>query len=249
MAVLAPKMSEELDNTECARLSDSGPDTGFGGSEPQNQLAIDPAAATGDFLEDTLREESRADLAEKYVDIYRKQRGFRGVRSLDEEYQKIGWWKGPHSGRATMAEIHQFWIDLQLRGALFLVFKTRTEFNADALSGVANILSSMARSSLAPILKELGRPDIEDEQAETLLKAIGWMEPYDPQLVGERLVRVIERFLGANSSDVRDAASAATRVLVPEVAIALLRARQHVELDPEVQEALKFELEERGFSE
>lgn len=168
------------------------------------------------------------------------------MQTLDSEYERIGWWKGSNAEHITKEQIKKFWLDLQERGAVYLVRKTRSESNLDLISGIAFILSQMPSASLPSILTELERPGIEEEQAETLLKAISWMAPLEAALFADRLRVRISHYLNAASSDVRDAASAATRALPHDDAVDLLLTRRDNERDPAVRDALDFELEERG---
>ena len=100
---------------------------------------------------------------------------------LEDAYQKIGWWTGPNATPESQALVRDFWRLQGDRGLGWIVARLRREWHIDLLDGVASLLAQAGGAGILPILDELERQPRRD-QAEALLKALGWM--------GEQGIRV-----------------------------------------------------------
>jgi hypothetical protein len=146
------------------------------------------------------------------------------VDSLEAMYQKIGWWKGPNATTEARTLVCDFWRGQGDQGHRWLVSRLRPEWHIDLLDGVANILAQIGDSAIPPILDELERQPSRD-QAEALLKALGWLgedgKGASPPLVA-RLGVVLATFLGGDDPGPREWAARAARLLPREQAVTLL---------------------------
>jgi hypothetical protein len=160
--------------------------------------------------------------------------------AFEEEYQKIGWWKGPHATSTARQGVREFWASQGPRGARWLVRRLRDEWHLDLLSGVANLLADLGEVSLRPILDELAL-DTSRDQAEALLKALGWMGTAGATagVCAGQLAPILAAFLTHDDPDLREAACRATSLLAPERARALLESRCAVEPSIEVRQAIE----------
>ena len=112
-------------------------------------------------------------------------------------YQKIGWWKGPNATAEARTLVCEFWRAQGDQGLRWLVSRLRLEGHVDLLDGVASILAQIGETAIPPVLDELERQPSRD-QAEALLKALGWLgergNAAPPPLVA-RLGSLLGRFL------------------------------------------------------
>jgi hypothetical protein len=161
--------------------------------------------------------------------------------SLEAMYQKIGWWRGPHSTAAARTLVCGFWRDEADRGLRWLVSRLRSEWHIDLLDGVASILAQIGETAIRPILDELDRQPSRD-QAEALLKALGWLgergKSASSSLV-ERLDPVLVTFLGGDDPELREWAARAARLLPQERAVGLLEGVLNAEQDADVRLAIQ----------
>ena len=161
--------------------------------------------------------------------------------SLEVMYQKIGWWKGPHATAEARTLVYDFWRDQGDQGLRWLVSRLRPEGHIDLLDGVASILAQDRRYCNPPVLDELERQPSRD-QAEALLKALGWLgeqgKAASPPLVA-RLGLVLARFLGGDDSGLREWSARAARLLPRERAVGLLLGLLNAEPDADVRHAIQ----------
>ena len=159
---------------------------------------------------------------------------------FEEQYQKIGWWKGPHATPAARQDVRDFWASRGCRGARWLVRRLRSESHRDLLSGVTNLLADLGEFSLQPIVDEL-ESGPSHEQAEALLKALGWLGTagMTAGLLTGQLAPILAAFLAHDDLDLRQTACRATSLLAPERALALLEPRLPVESSTEVRQTIK----------
>jgi hypothetical protein len=161
------------------------------------------------------------------------------ARNFEDFYQRIGWRKGPYGSREAQKSVREFWVGQGAAGARWLVERLARETHVDVLDGAANLLADIGPKSIEPIASSLEYQPTRDH-AEVLLKALGWIEaPQDVLAIQlDHLVRTLARYLAHTDADIRAAASAATRILPPDRAIALLARRRESESDPGVLEAI-----------
>jgi hypothetical protein len=160
---------------------------------------------------------------------------------FEDAYQKIGWWKGPNATPETRARVRDFWRLQGNRGLSWLVGRLRREWHIDLLDGVADLLAQAGDAGIPPILDELERQPRRD-QAEALLKALGWMGeegiPVPPSSV-KRLETALSMFLHQDDAGLREWAARAVRLLPGERAIALIGGQLDGETDPDVLQAIE----------
>ena len=159
--------------------------------------------------------------------------------NFEEQYQKIGWWKGPQAASSVRQGVQDFWASRGPRGARWLVRRLRNESHLDLLSGVANLLADLGEVSLRPMLEELEFEPSRD-QAEALLKALGWLGTarlHAGPFAGQ-LAPILAAFLTHDDPDLREAACRATSLLAPQRALALLEPRLPRELNTEVRQTI-----------
>lgn len=159
---------------------------------------------------------------------------------FEEQYQRIGRWKGPCGTREAQANVAEFWSSQGDAGLRWLAARLRREGHLDALDGTAALLASAGEAAILPILEELERqPPID--QADALLKALRWIGEDGtrarPALIA-RLEAALSEFLGHRDADVRESAALSTRLLPPSHAAGLLRGRLDAETDANVREAI-----------
>jgi hypothetical protein len=161
--------------------------------------------------------------------------------SLEAMYQKIGWWRGPNATAEARTLVSDFWRDQGDQGLRWLVCRLRPEWHIDLLDGVASILAQIGDTAIPPILDVLDRQPPRD-QAEALLKALGWLGEQEkaasPALV-ERLGLVLATFLGADDPGLREWAARAARLLPREQAVGLLEGLVNAEPDADVRHAIQ----------
>jgi hypothetical protein len=160
---------------------------------------------------------------------------------FEEEYQKIGWWKGPYATPEARARVRDFWSRQGGPGLRWLASRLRQEWHIDALDGVASLLAKAGEAAIAPILEELERQPARD-QADALLHALAWIGEYGgaaPASLTTRLEAVLASFLGHDDSDLRDWAARSARLLSREQASDLLRRRLETEADADVRRAIE----------
>lgn len=160
--------------------------------------------------------------------------------AFEEQYQRIGWWKGPHATPAARQGVREFWESWGPRGARWLVRRLRSESHLDLLSGVANLLADLGEVSLRPILDEL-EFEASRDQAEALLKALAWLGAAGATagVFAGQLTPILAAFLTHDDPDLREAACRATSLLAPGRARALLESRLAVELSIEVRQTIE----------
>jgi hypothetical protein len=160
---------------------------------------------------------------------------------FEEEYQKIGWWKGPHATAEARARVRGFWSRQGGPGLRWLASRLRQEWHIDALEGVASLLAEAGEAAIPPILEELERQPARD-QAEALLHALAWIGESggaaQPDLT-TRLEVVLAAFLWHADSNLRDWAASSARLLPRDQAVGLLRGRLDTEADADVRRAIE----------
>ena len=165
---------------------------------------------------------------------------------FEEEYRRLGWSTGPFARPAVKKQTHAFWVATGITGARWLVKRLATESHVDVLHAVANLLAEFGEKGIGPIVRELEDKPTRD-QAEVLLKALGWIEaPLDVTAIDRGVFqKTLEKYTSDRDSDVRAAAYAATRLLPTDAAVNLLARRRSVELDPYAREAIDDALSNR----
>jgi hypothetical protein len=160
---------------------------------------------------------------------------------FEDVYQKIGWSKGPNATPEAQALVREFWRLQGARGLRWLVNRLRRERHIDLLDGVASLLAQAGLAGIPPILDELERRPSRD-QAEALLKALGWMGEQgleaEPSSV-TRLEMALSMFLHHDDTGVREWAARAARLVPREQAVRLLRSQFDVEPDADVRQAME----------
>ncbi len=161
--------------------------------------------------------------------------------SLEAMYQRIGWWKRPNATAEARTLVCDFWRDQGDQGLRWLVSRLRPEGHIDLLDGVASILAQIGDTAIPPVLDELERRPSRD-QAEALLKALGWIGEQgnvaSPPLVA-RLGPVLATFLSGDDPGLREWAARATRLLPRERAVALLEGLLNAEPEADVRHAIQ----------
>jgi hypothetical protein len=167
---------------------------------------------------------------------------------FEEEYQKIGWWKGPRATPDVRARVRGFWSRQGGPGVRWLASRLRQEWHIDALEGVASLLAEAGEAAIPPILEELEREPARD-QAEALLHALAWIGESggtaQPDLT-TRLEVVLAAFLQHGDSDLRDRAAGAARLVPRDRAFGLLRSRLDAEADADVRRAIEEVIDDDG---
>jgi hypothetical protein len=163
---------------------------------------------------------------------------------LEEEYRKIGWWKGPHAEKAAREAVRSFWKGLGTWGARWLARRLRRETHVDAVEGVANLLADLGAVAAGPVLEELeGTPSWD--QAKALLTALRWLPSPGHLLTQDRQQRAIAKFAADADADLREAACRATRVLPQPEALLVLRQALSAEENEDVRQAIEAEIDDR----
>jgi hypothetical protein len=159
---------------------------------------------------------------------------------FEEQYQKIGWWKGPHATDSARQGVRAFWARQGPRGVRWLVRRLRSESHLELLSGVANLLADLGEVSLRPILNELEWKPARD-QAEALLEALAWLGEtgLTAGVFAGQLTPILATFLTHDDADLREMACRATSLLAPGRALALLESRLAVEPSTEVRQTVE----------
>jgi hypothetical protein len=167
---------------------------------------------------------------------------------FEEEYQKIGWWKGHHATPEARARVRDFWSRQGGPGLRWLASRLRQEWHIDALDGAASLLAEAGAAAIPPILEELERQPARD-QAEALLHALAWIGESggaaQPDLTA-RLEAVLAAYLRHDDSDLRDRAAGSARLLPRDQAIGLLRRRLVTEEDADVRRAIEEAIDGEG---
>jgi len=161
--------------------------------------------------------------------------------SLEAMYQKLGWWKGPHATAEARTLVRDFWRSQREEGLRWLVRRLRPEWHIDLLDGVASTLAQIGDSAILPVLDELERQPSRD-QAEALLKALGWLgeqgNAASPPLLA-RLGPVLATILSGDDPGLREWAARAARLLPGEQVVGLLAGRLDAEPDADVRHAIQ----------
>ncbi len=160
-------------------------------------------------------------------------------RTCEEYYQRLGWSTGPFARQPARKQTRQFWVSKGAAGARWLAKRLATESHVDVLEAVASLLADFGEKSVSPIVHELDDKPTRD-QAEVLLKALGWIEaPSNATAISRELVqRILEKYTADKDADVRAAAYSATRLLPDDAAAELLTRRRAVEFDPDARDAI-----------
>jgi hypothetical protein len=160
---------------------------------------------------------------------------------LEEEYQKIGRWKGPFATPEAQARVRDFWSGQGEPGLHWLVGRFRQEWHIDVLDGVANLLAETGEAAVPTILEELERqPAVE--HAEALLKALAWIGENGvnaPSSLTTRLEAILTLYLQSDDPGPREWAARSACLLPQQQAIALLRHRHESESDAGVRRAIE----------
>jgi len=162
---------------------------------------------------------------------------------FEEEYQKIGWWKGPYATREARASQHEFWRARGPEGIRWLVRRLRQEWHIDALHGVASLLADLGESIIVPVFEELARNPSHD-QALSLLWALVSLSESSPTLRIEAgpSEPILAGWLEDDDPDIREAAAESLRLLGPERSIGRLERRLRDETDDDVRRTVEREL-------
>lgn len=159
----------------------------------------------------------------------------------EDQYQRIGRWKGPCGTREAQAGVTEFWLGQGEPGLRWLAGRLRQEGHIDALDGTAALLWKAGEGAIRPIIEELERePPID--QADALLRALRSIAEDGveaPPSLATRLEAALSVFVHHSDADVREYAARATRLLPRERAAGLLRCRLDAETDPDVRQAVE----------
>jgi hypothetical protein len=166
-------------------------------------------------------------------------------QSFEQEYQKIGWWKGEHASPQAQERIRSFWMNSGRAGAEWLASRLRQETHSDVLDAAGSLLADIGRSAVEPILTELDNPTSQ-EHAKVLLLALGWMAPEEGAVHAERIESMLRRFMAETRPELREAAAEATAILRASCARCLLSAVLEREPDEEVRGTLEAVLSGRS---
>jgi hypothetical protein len=161
--------------------------------------------------------------------------------AFEEAYEKIGWWNGPSATPDARALVRDFWLRQGDRGLKWLACRLRGEWNIDLLDGAASLLASAGSASLPAVVSELERGPARD-QAEALLKALGWMAEGGveaPASLAGRLEAVLSALLHHDDTSLREWAARAARMLPRERVVALLEGQSELESDDDVRQAIQ----------
>jgi hypothetical protein len=162
---------------------------------------------------------------------------------FEEEYQKIGWWKGPEATREARASQHEFWRTRGLQGVRWLVRRLRQEWHIDAMHGAASLLADLGESIIVPVFEELAR-DPSRDQALCLLWALVSLSESSSTLRIEAGTSesILADRLQDYDPDIREAAAEALRLLGPERSVRLLEQRLRGETNVDVRTTIEREL-------
>lgn len=165
------------------------------------------------------------------------------AEGFEEEYQKIGWWKGPHATREARASQHEFWKARGLEGIRWLVRRLRHEWHIDAMHGAASLLADLGESIIVPVFEELAQNPSHD-QALCLLWALVSLSESSPSLRIEAgpPAPILAGWLEDADPDIREAAAEALRLLGPERSARWLEQRLLDETDGDVRRTIEREL-------
>jgi hypothetical protein len=158
---------------------------------------------------------------------------------LEEDYQKIGWWKGAHAMPEARAQVRDFWRLQGGPGLRWLAARLRPEGHIDALDGVASLLAAAGETAILPILEELERQPTRD-QAGALLHALAWIGE-DGVAASTALTPRLEAALASlwqHDADLREWVVCSARLLPRAYAVGLLRRWLDGETDAEVRRAI-----------
>jgi hypothetical protein len=164
---------------------------------------------------------------------------------FEEQYQRIGWWKGPLGRQHVQQDVRAFWVGAGQVGARWLGQRLRNETHPEILDAAAAILADTGDPGIPAIVGEL-QVGTGREPTRALLKALGWMScERHPPVVAE-LVSLVQRYLSHDDPDVREAAVHATAILPDADAARLLTTALRTEQDAGVREVLQDEISERN---
>ncbi len=130
--------------------------------------------------------------------------------------------------------------------AWWLVRRTRTERDVEALANAASILAEMGVLAVGPILNELdaATDTAPPEQIEALLGALRNITITSPPLIA-RAANTLRTWLRHRDADLRERAVSATKALPSGDAVALLEATLEHESDGAIVGLIRDELDER----
>lgn len=142
------------------------------------------------------------------------RRALEHLDGIEDDYRRIGWWKGPDATPQSRDERARSWRARGAIGARWLARRLRQESHIDLLDGAAAVLADLGEASLGPIIAELEREPTRD-QAEALLKALGWLAEggHDSGSQSSRLERALDDLLSHGDPDLRARAADAARLL------------------------------------
>jgi hypothetical protein len=165
------------------------------------------------------------------------------TEAFEEEYRKVGWWKGPDATPEEKARRREFWRSSGMEGVGWLVRHLRQERHIDVLHGAASLLADLGEMILGPVLEEVARGGPRD-QALCLLWALVSLSESTPTLridAGSSEPILADR-LRDDDRDLREAAAEALRLLGPERAIRWLEQGLRDETDDDVRRTIEREL-------
>jgi hypothetical protein len=165
------------------------------------------------------------------------------TEGFEEEYQKIGRWKGPYATPEARASQQEFWRARGLEGIRWLARRLRQEWHLDALHGAASLLADLGEPIVVPVLEELAR-DPPHDQALCLLWALVSLSESSPTLRIEPgpFEPILADRLADDDPDIREATAEALRLLGPERSPRWLERRLRDEADEEVRRTIEREL-------
>jgi hypothetical protein len=162
---------------------------------------------------------------------------------FEDEYQKIGWWKGPHATPEARTLVRDFWRSSGEEGVRWLVRRLRDEFHLETFHAVASLLADLGEVILGPVLEELAR-GAGGDQPLCLLWALDSLSESAPnlRLEGVQAELVLADLLQDDDPDLREEAAQAMRLLSPERAVRWLEHRLRDETNAEVRQTIEREL-------
>jgi hypothetical protein len=163
--------------------------------------------------------------------------------AAEADYQALGRFTGKLAAAPVQAAAREFWVSSGERGARWLARRLHWEFHVDTLHAPSAQLADLGEAAIGPIVEELGGHPTP-EQAEALLKALGWIGESPSALIIEATAfeLLLARFLQHRDPDVREGAALAMRLLPSARAAYWLRRRQLEERDKYVTPTIEDEL-------
>ena len=159
--------------------------------------------------------------------------------------RNVGQLNGPYGDPAKRAQEYALWNQLGPAGARWLIRRAGNSRNLAQAMGIADILAGLGAIAVGPISDAL-QLNISEELADVLLSALGGIaheqfEPWTPNIS----IR-LRQFLAHPDDAIRSRAVAATVVLPVARARDLLQDRLQTEIDDDIREAIRAEIQRRA---